>query len=91
MVDSTRPCNGLESAAATGPKVFGRSVGSPEELVGDTQCPIRRLGPPVAADEQQPMLAGSSPDQPVVDRPAGQPGGGELMEEVTDAGGRQEP
>ena len=67
------------------------SVRSSEEVVGDTPCPIGRLGPAVAADEQQAMLAGGSPDQPVVDRPAGQPGGGEFVEEVPDAGGRQKP
>ena len=37
------------------------------------------------------MLARSCPDQPVIDRAAGQPGGGEFLKAVTDAGARQEP
>jgi len=37
------------------------------------------------------MLAGGSPDQPVVHRPAGKPGGGEFFEEVSDSGCRQKP
>ncbi|WP_414686546.1 MarR family transcriptional regulator [Mycobacterium sp.] len=43
-----------------------------QQLVGDAQCPIRRLGPPVACDERQLMLACSCADQTVVERATGQ-------------------